>query len=93
MFNNEEDKKYKNDLLNWMKSKIQGAIISPIHEDDILFPVCDEVTKLLIDLRQNQDNFHMRSFNIIVEQLENVLYRMYVDDETCDLAPFNLSEK
>ncbi|EAX99899.1 ABC transporter family protein [Trichomonas vaginalis G3] len=77
MFNTEEDKKYRTELLSWMKTKIEDVVISPIHDDDLLFPVCDKVTNAIVELQHKKEDFHMRSFNIIVEQLENVLYRMY----------------
>ncbi|EAX91825.1 ABC transporter family protein [Trichomonas vaginalis G3] len=75
------DKRYRDVLLRWMQTNVQGAIISPIRDEDILFPICDDVTELLEELEQKLPIFRMRSFNIIVEQLENVLYRMFADDE------------
>ncbi|EAY05882.1 ABC transporter family protein [Trichomonas vaginalis G3] len=75
------DKRYRDVLLRWMQTNVQGAIISPIRDEDILFPICDDVTELLEELEQKLPIFRMRSFNIIVEQLESVLYRMFIDDE------------
>ncbi|EAY15841.1 ABC transporter family protein [Trichomonas vaginalis G3] len=81
IFSQESDKQYKTDLVSYIQSKIDGVYLSPIHEDDIMLPVCDEITELLVELESNKERFHINSFNIIVEQLENVLYRMYADDE------------
>ncbi|EAX98682.1 ABC transporter family protein [Trichomonas vaginalis G3] len=81
IFSQESDKQYKTELVSWIQSKIDGVYLSPIHEDDIMLPVCDEITELLVEIESNKERFHINSFNIIVEQLENVLYRMYADDE------------
>lgn len=68
-------------LLEWIKVRIHDAIMDDQHQGNILVPVSNDVVKLLEELRENKANFNMKSFNIIVEQLENVLYRMYIDDE------------
>ena len=81
IFYTDGDKRYRDVLLRWMQTNVQGAIISPIRDEDILFPICDDVTELLEELEQKLPIFRMRSFNIIVEQLESVLYRMFIDDE------------
>ena len=71
-------------LLSWCKSKISESTEDETHENSILIPVCPEIVSLLEELDTQKSGFNMSEFNIIIEQLENVLYRMYADDENAE---------
>ncbi|EAX99769.1 ABC transporter family protein [Trichomonas vaginalis G3] len=73
-------------LLEFCKQSIPDSVLDDQHEDSILMPACKDVVQLLDNLEKRKKQFQMNDFNIIVEQLENVLYRMYVDDENAALV-------
>lgn len=68
-------------LFKFCSAKFPEATIDDSHKDHILLPVASEIVPLLEEIEARKEEFGISGFNIVVDQLENVLYRMYIEDE------------